>query len=386
MGKMSRPVLAFLVLLAALASPGFAGEPKAGAGPAHAKGIYLLVPRGKDMEQLRKVIETPGVAGVSLSADWEEMEPEEGVFNWTALDAKIERAAQMGKLITLRIFPGISTPEWVYGKGARCFEFVDKNPFHGEEFYRRGHRHGTYGQTLKIPVPWDEAFLSSWEKFITAVGAHYKGTASIAMVHVTGPTRHSAEMHLPKTEVDKQKWLALGYTPRKLVRAWERCIDAFASAFPGSAVVLNLSPVIFDDEVMALTARYGYEKHGQRFWLQNNILLADNKNMMRQDWEIIKEYSRLTPIGFQRGLLRLKRQEGLSRRERLQLRRDNFEGMFNHGFSLGAKYFEVGFTDVRDFPEVAQKASERLKGGSGVHPDPLHRGEETTDVNGPDAR
>jgi hypothetical protein len=35
--------------------------------------------------------------------------------------------------------------------------------------------------------------------------------------------------------------------------------------------------------------------------------------------------------------------------------------MFAQGLALGAKYFEVGATDVKDFPEVVQKTAEKLR-------------------------
>lgn len=332
----------------------------AGASPHAVSGIYVLGNQAKD-HKLQSLLATPGVAGISFAVEWKVLEPIQGQYAWEALDARIAEVAAQGKRVTVRMFPGVSTPEWVYASGARAFEFIDQNPFHGEEFYASGHRFSTYGQTLKIPVPWDEVFLTAWERFIAAAGARYKDSPTLAMVHITGPTRHSAEMHLPKDATDKAKWLALGYTPQKLIGAWQRCINAFAKAFPTTPIVLNVSPVIFDDEVMEAVAQYGYEHYGRRFFLQNNILMADNKGMKRQDWGLLKAYATKTTIGFQRGLLRLKADEKMSAAERLQVRRANFDGMLMQGMALGAKYFEVGAGEVRDFPDIVNKVVERLE-------------------------
>ena len=181
------------------------------------------------------------------------------------------------------------------------------------------------------------------------------------MVHVTGPTRHSAEMHLPRDRADQERWRALGYTPQKLIGAWKRSIDAFARSLPETPVVLNLSPVIFNDGVMEEVVRYAYGQYGRRLFLQNNILMADNKGMKREDWNVLREYASKTTIGFQRGLPRLKGRSDAATPERLRLKRSNFEGMFTQGLALGAQYFEVGATDVKDFPDVVKAAAERLK-------------------------
>ena len=112
---------------------------------------------------------------------------------------------------------------------------------------------------------------------------------------------------------------------------------------------------------MEEVVRYGYGQYGRRLFLQNNILMADNKRQKREDWNVLREYASKTTIGFQRGLLRLKERGDVAAPERLRLKRANFEGMFAQGVALGAKYFEVGATDVKDFPDVVKAAAERLK-------------------------
>ena len=351
------------ILLAFMASVAFSAEPfnkSTDTDSSFAGGIYLLAGKANSKD-LKDVINSSGIVGVSLTAEWKDIEPQEGQYQWASLDEAIAKATQMHKSITLRVFPGISTPDWVYAKGAKAFEFIDKNPFHGEAFYRPGHRFSTHGSRLRMPVPWDEIFLASWEKFVDVYGSHYRNATNIAMVHVTGPTRHSAEMHLPKDREDQEKWRAVGYTPQKLVAAWKRSIDAFARAFPQTPLVLNLSPVIFKDGVMEEVVRYGYSQYGRRLFLQNNIIMADNKRLKREDWNVLREYASKTTIGFQRGLLRVKARGDVAAPERLKLKRANFEGMFAQGLTFGAKYFEVGATDVKEFPDVVKAAAERLK-------------------------
>ena len=48
-------------------------------------------------------IENPDVVGISIRQDWAALEPSEGNFDWSFLDAQVGRAAAYGKVILLRI-------------------------------------------------------------------------------------------------------------------------------------------------------------------------------------------------------------------------------------------------------------------------------------------
>jgi len=300
-----------------------------------------------------------GIKGIALSAEWTALEAKTGKRDWSALDVDVRQVARAGRRVGLRLQAGISTPEWVYARGARRFTFEDRNPYHAEGGGGARRRNQTLGQTLTLPVPWDEAFLSAWEAFVAAAGAHYAQERAIAMVHVTGPNKHSAEMILPRQPEDRERWRSLGYTPDKLIGAWKRCIDAYARAFPQAALVLNLAPAIFDDEVVEQVVAYGVERYGQRLFLQNNILLGDNGSRQRADWKILERYRDVTSIGFQRQLLRLNRQ-GVQGEEKTVLRRENFEKMFEEGLRRGARYFEIGADEARDFPDLVDRFARKL--------------------------
>jgi hypothetical protein len=326
-----------------------------------ASGIYVLVPGGNELEKLGRATEVEGVKGVSLAFPWDMLEPKPGEYDWSPLIKALDQLSAKGLQVMLGIAPGMTTPEWVYDKGAKEFEFVDQNPYHGKEYYPEGHRFSTYNENLKIPVPWDETFLTAWENLVAELGRKINGKPALTMVIVSGPTRHSFEMHLPKRAEDKGKWLTMGYTPGKLISAWKRSIDAFAKAFPDIPLVLHLSPAIFADGVLEAVAGYGYDTYGQRFFMQNDILVPDDGNMKRADWSVLAKYRNLTTIGFQRGLPRIKGWQKLPRTEKLKLRKEQFEKMFDKGIGLGARYFEVGAPAVNAFPEVVTRADEQLR-------------------------
>jgi hypothetical protein len=305
-------------------------------------------------------LKQPGIKGVALSEEWRALEPQPGRRDWSALDDEIQLVARSGRKVGLRLQPGIFTPDWVYARGARRFPFQDRNPYHANDGGRVTRPNETLGQSLTIPVPWDEGFLSAWEDFVAAAGKHYAGEPAIAMVHVTGPNKHFSEMHLPHEPEDRQRWQSMGYSEDKLVTAWKRSFDAYARAFPQAALVLDLSPVIFDDKVVERVVDYATGKYGRRVFLQNNILLGQNQGRERIDWKILDRYRNKTPIGFQRQLLRLNNQGQMTAARRRELRRDNFEKMLTEGMRLGGRYFEIGAQEARDFGDVVDRFGRQL--------------------------
>ena len=79
----------------------------------------------------------------------------------------------------------------------------------------------------------------------------------------------------------------------------------------------------------------------------------------RADWKILERYRDVTSIGFQRQLLRLSR-HGVQGEEKTALRRENFEKMFEEGLRRGARYFEIGADEARDFPDLVDRFAHKL--------------------------
>jgi len=310
-------------------------------------GIYILNPVDKEIPEY--VLRLPHTAGVSLRASWKRLAPAPDRFDWSYLDSQMEAAGTAGKQVTLRILPGIHAPDWLYEQGAAAFEFTDSNP-----------RHPMFGHKLRLPLPWDETFLKAWGKLIAALGARYGGNPHLAILHVTGPNRNSAEMHLPHLPEDRQHWQEIGYTPEKLTRAWQRCIDAWAQALPHVRLSLNLSPVIFDDSVMRTVAQYGHEKYGRRFLLQNNALTAKPEHR-RPDFALLQEYARKTTVGFQMlGMATAKTNP----------RQGDLKQSIDNGLKMGAGYFEIYPHDAKRLPLVIEYGADKLPAGEDLHNSP----------------
>src|SRR5687767_13848308 len=67
-------------------------------------GIYWLGPRGKAVPEA--ILGNKLVRGVVLRMRWQEVEPQEGHYNWEYFEQAINQAARAGKAVSLRVISG----------------------------------------------------------------------------------------------------------------------------------------------------------------------------------------------------------------------------------------------------------------------------------------
>jgi hypothetical protein len=303
------PLIAQLCLLAATAFP----TPQAAGGNARMAAMALNAPpirtltgliwsvgknRGEYLTgpEIEKVLETnPHISGLFLGREWRDLEPGRGAYDWKALDGAVEAARHKARTYKLRIKPGTGTPDWVYDKlpdglpGASVFETVGPNP----------HRKDTYQKPVRIPIPWDPAYLREFERLIRAAGERYASDPLCVAVTVTGANFQSAEAHLPKEPKDLEKWKALEYGD-KLSKAYERYIDIFAGAFPRQQLCLHLSVAVdAKDGVLEEAVAYGMQRHPTRFTLQNCQLSGKGNNAGLFSYALIQKYAGKAHVGYQ---------------------------------------------------------------------------------------
>ena len=134
------------------------------------RGVFCLLPAGQGTGQDPFIYSDPDVDGVSVRQDWADLEPIEGVYNWTYLDNVTARAAAAGKAVLLRIITGGgdialggNCPTWVMDAVAaeplpssqKFFTFTDG------------------GRSVTIALFWDPAWLAKKTAMIIALGARY---------------------------------------------------------------------------------------------------------------------------------------------------------------------------------------------------------------------
>lgn len=162
-----------------------------------------------------------------MRQDWKDLEPSEGNFDFTFLDAEIARVAASGKRILLRINTQANKPAWVTTAvtqaGGTFFSWDDN------------------GIPTTIPVFWDPTFLAKKKAMIAALGARYTKNSAIVIVWSSFANATSEDWNVPHSPTETDSWLAAGYTSDKLVDAGKQIIDATMTAFPNQYVTLAIA-------------------------------------------------------------------------------------------------------------------------------------------------
>lgn len=163
-------------------------------------------------------MENPNTAGITFRTSWADVEPEEGKFNFTRLDTVFSKAEKNGKWVDLILIPGFGTPSWAM-KGVQSGSFAIQ--------YGKGS-----GESLPLPVPWDQTYLSRWFAILQKIADRYGDKTSFRMIAADGSTSVSSEISLPDSPQEISQWKKFGYTSDKYVVAWKQTFSAYATTFP----------------------------------------------------------------------------------------------------------------------------------------------------------
>jgi hypothetical protein len=270
--------------------PGAApGGPQSRVGASVIHGIYVNSDVGTPIPA--SVLSAPSVDGVVLRFYWNTIEPNQGQFDFSALDQDIAAVTAAGKRYSLAVAAGNYAPGWIASGGARVLAFT-VSP----------HRGAGNCRPINVPVPWDPVYLKDLDGMIAAVGANITGDAArfdaMTQVKVTGIGEYTDETRMP-LETPAQStggcaltnapavWKANGYRPSLVEQAWNHMIDSWAAAFPGRSLGNNFITQSFPNigengqtekgAGLALTKRLiddGLARYGSRFAVQTQALQA----------------------------------------------------------------------------------------------------------------
>jgi Beta-galactosidase len=275
-----------------------------------------------------KEVNFPFIDGWLVRPGWDTVEPADAQYDWRYIDSEIATAKRLGKKITLMIWGGPHTPEWLYHAGAKEFHFVTSSRYRPKK-------------NVGIPLLWDEVYLRKWTAVIQAAGRKYADEGTVALVHITGATANGLEMQLPQSPGDRKRWMEVGYSPEKVINAWKRIIDTYSKAFPHSALDIDVHPVLGSDKVAEEVAAYGFTKLSKRFgvfggWLSGKS--AENDAHHAAMHVIAQIYGTKSFADFQ--LI------GNETRQPERFASGGVRSAIEQGMSWGARYFEVWQTDA----------------------------------------
>ena len=194
------------------------------------KGIVSMPPPGTNFPT--QILNDSRIMGLDVADQWPDVEPTEGVYDWSSLDSEVAQAVAHGKQIIFAITSGgVNVPDWLLANypDIQTFTFIDPNPYSP-----------TYGQQLTIPVFWDPIFLAKKIALIQAAGARYAANPNIVVVGCSFANALTIDWNIPHADQDIANWIEAGYTSELMVNAGEMIVDATMAAFPNQNVVLAI--------------------------------------------------------------------------------------------------------------------------------------------------
>jgi hypothetical protein len=227
-------------------------------------GVYDLLP-GNTVEKPTSNISTdscwknPNVTGVCLRTDWGTIEPRKGVFDWSYFDDGISAAAANHKLVSLTVYSGKRTPEWVYADGAKRLQLTHER--------RKGEK------VITMPAPWDSTFLDDWNALVKELGARYDSNPVVSYVTATGPGR-GGELYFVNSAADAAMLESAGGIDR-WIGAAQKIGSLYGVAFPSTPFIYATgAPLPGEDgrKALAKVVNYCEENWPDRFGIRSSGL------------------------------------------------------------------------------------------------------------------
>lgn len=281
----------------------------------HLKGIYALLKVHEP--PTNEILSRDSVRGISVRVGWRHLEPSQGCFDWQFLDSCFAEAEKHNKKVMLRVLPGILSPDWLYDDPSIRWMSIDDTA--------KAKRAGSD----RAPLPWNDRYLALWLSALETIANRYRSRPSLVMVHMTGPTVLSGEMHLPKNADSVRNLEIAGYQPDKLIDAWRHVIDRYCELFPTTLLSLNIAKPLKNDGVLEAVVDYAARTCSTRYCLQGNWLSGRTPDDFKP-LELIRSFRNRAVIGFQ--------MLGVSKNVR---RMGSLDDALRKGLTVGATYFEI---------------------------------------------
>lgn len=296
-------------------------------------GLYVLGLEGRKPEYVEAFLRNPSVDGISLRVGWDQIEPEEGRFDWSVFDAIIPAAKLAGKKLMLRVYTGARSPAWIYERGAERYAFIDDNE-----------NHRTYGQVLQMPAPWDPVYQSYLRQLVAVFGEEYADNPTVRIVAVTGGGVYD-EMHLPDKQ-DVDRWHSASYSDDLLIATWVGLVNHYRAVFPYQLLTVAVAAPVQFDHPEIVVGEVACHCDSVGVGLQGNWLSARTD----PEWwlyEMVAAHE--SPVGFQ---------------ELCPANQDRFGGSLGDAVkraqAAGAVFLELSATDFQNFPAETAAAHEVL--------------------------
>lgn len=315
------------------------------------------------------------LSAVYLRYKWMDLNPQDGVYDFSELGAVLDEIHAAGKSASLIVMAGSYTPPWLFQAGAG----------HLQTRYRQV---SDLSQDL-VPLPWDPLFVSAHGRMIAALAEYLRQSPSrlntLVLVKTGGLVTHSGEIRLmpPKAFMSKREkdepgrddrfradlcadWAQAGYSEDK-VRAAAREMNAqVARAFPGQYLGLAFVagskrfPTVKvgrctypqKNATLNLIIKDMVRDYGARAILNSTVLTGEIGDPPILDW--VRKHG--GKIAFQ-----VNAQQVGCRKPRAPCNPAEFDAAMEAGIAAGATYIEVHDGNIHHYRDRLPVFDKALK-------------------------
>ena len=179
------------------------------------------------------VLSHPEARGVLVVERWSEVEPFPGVYDFSALNSKINTITGAGKKYSLAIATGaFGSPDWL----------IDSLNVSYHSFQYQN-------QTWRLPLWWDINCKEKLSDLIVQLGNQYASDTMLSHIYVSQMTVNGVEGHL--NGVNMAAFTADGFTDQKWITSAKETSYEFAQAFPDKPIVFEIHEINQDTIIPA---------------------------------------------------------------------------------------------------------------------------------------
>lgn len=307
---------------------------------APASKVFALMDVGDSTTVLNSFASQPTVDGLAFRTSWKVLEPTDGTYDWTTLDAAFDTVRTTNKLLTLHVgASSIGMPTWLSGVGVAMYTYTTP-----------------MGVSVTEPVPWDGIFISRYTQFVAALATHIQAQGYTNQLYAFSDGVPIAEMSIVGC-LNSSLTGGTAYNRASYIGAWETTVAAYATAFPNTKLFVS-APVsvicmpdydgkTFYTELMT----YALTKSAKTTIFAADLNALGSARLVQVDASV----SAHSALAFQ--------MIWSSTNDTQNRMQGSLKDAVCHGIGSGARYFEIYKVDISSTDAAIQDAIQRARAG-----------------------
>lgn len=199
--------------------------PAPGPKPTMSGEVYALADPGEGQASVQHFLAMPDVDGIAWRGLWRMVEPSDGSYDWSSLDATLDSAAANNKRVTVHIgASGGAWPAWLTAAGVATYDGTSP-----------------LGSPFTDPVPWDSVYISRYQRLMMQLATHIAGRGQTGLVRAVSVGAPVSEMSLVSCTSGTLGTGAatVAYNRSAYLSAWTSAAQAVLTAFSATPVVVS---------------------------------------------------------------------------------------------------------------------------------------------------